>query len=124
MRYATTTKDMIVDFLSQFPPGQTLRAETVLGHLRQHYPLLQEKTVKALLEGLSTNNPSHRRYNPQMRPETDWDHLFKLGRNLYRRYEPGRDPQPVYASAPSGEDAPAVPAAASGDLAHQHGGTL
>jgi hypothetical protein len=97
MKYDKTTKELILDWARErLRADEAFSPEPVVAWFAARYPLLDPKTVRAHLEGMCANNGRHRRHHAHVRSDTDWDHFFKLGPSCYRRYDPSKDPKPVY----------------------------
>lgn len=99
--YEKSTRALLKDLLAQWQlkPGQVVTSGQVVEWFKEHYPLITVGTVKAHLTQAATNDPS--RLHHQATNETD-DLLFKVGRGLYRLYEPDRDPAPIHDRIPGG----------------------
>ena len=83
-------REMLTDWSLQ--PGQVFTASRAFEWFNEHYPLTKPGSVKAGLVQSSTNDPS--RMHHSSTNESD-DLLFKVDRNQYRLYEPGKDPAPI-----------------------------
>jgi len=95
--YAKTTKELVLDWAQEhLPPDGDFTREPVVSWFAEHYPRTNRGTIERHIEGMCTNTPNHRKHHPHVRSDTNWDHFFKLGPNHYRRYDPRRDPPPVY----------------------------
>ncbi len=95
--YAKTTKELILDWASEnVRAGAPFPTEAVVAWFSIHYPLSNPKTVSMHLEGMSINNGPWRAHHQHIRPDTNWDHFFKLGSKMYRLYDPRSDPKPEY----------------------------
>ncbi|HEX6707753.1 MAG TPA: endonuclease NucS domain-containing protein [Albitalea sp.] len=83
-------REMLEDWKLQ--PGQVFTASRAHEWFKAHYPLFKPGSVAGGLVQSSTNDPS--RMHHKATDESD-DLLFKVGRNQYRLYEPGKDPAPI-----------------------------
>lgn len=97
MHYGKTTKELVLDWAQEhLKPGVTFTAEPVVRWFADNYPLLNEKTVRMHLKGMSANNGAHRRHHPHIRSDSNWDHFIEVRAGVYRLYQPAVDPSPQY----------------------------
>lgn len=83
-------KDMLVDL--GLEPGQVFTTSRAIEWFRQHYPKLQENSIRAHLVQASTNDRSRLHHTATNASD---DLLFKVDRSQFRLYEPGKDPAPI-----------------------------
>lgn len=85
------------DMLRDLAPsdGAVFTKKQAVDWFSQHYPKIKTGTITAHLICLSTNAPSRVHYNAK---EGDDDVFFQLDGSHFRRYEPSRDPLPIYKS--------------------------
>jgi endonuclease len=83
--------DMVEEMNLQ--PGETLSRTQVLDWFRRNYPRIKQATISAHLIRLSTNAPSRLHYNAKPRQD---DLFYQLDGSHFRRYEPDRDPPPIW----------------------------
>ena len=86
------------DFASdRLEPNSLFSKQDAIKWFETHYPKIRRNTVTAHVEGMATNNGSHRKHHPTIRPGRDeWNLFFKEGRNRFRLWNKDTDPAPEY----------------------------
>lgn len=86
------------DFASdRLKPDSIFSRQDAIEWFETHYPKIRRNTVTAHVEGMATNNGSHRKHHRSIRPGRDeWNLFFKEGRNRFRLWNKDTDPAPEY----------------------------
>ena len=86
------------DFASdRLKPNSIFSKQDAIEWFETYYPKIRRNTVAAHVEGMATNNGSHRKHHPQIRPGRDeWNLFFKEGRNRFRLWSKDTDLAPEY----------------------------
>jgi hypothetical protein len=92
--YDKSTRSLLKDMLKEMvlKPGQVFTASRAIEWFKQHYPKLQQASIRAHLVQASTNDRS-RLHHPTTNSSDDL--LFKVAPGQYRLYEEGTDPAPI-----------------------------
>jgi hypothetical protein len=73
--------------------GQVISKEKAIRWFADRYPKIKQATISAHLIRFSTNAPSRLHYNARPGEE---DLLFQIDGGHFRRYDPAKDPPPIY----------------------------
>ena len=98
------------DFASdRLEPNSIFSKQEAIEWFETHYPKIRQNTVSAHVEGLATNNGSHRKHHPKIRPGRDeWNLFFKEGPNRFRLWNKDTDPAPEYGDTADVADPEAI----------------
>lgn len=95
--YDKPVRQLMFDMIDEFNLGEDkkFKREQAVQWFAENYPKIKKATITAHLMRLTTNANSRIHHNPI--PGED-DKLFQLSSDEFRKYQPEKDPAPVYQS--------------------------
>lgn len=95
-KYELPTKTLMLDFAKEWLiPGRIFPPEQAVIWFKQHYPLLNEQTVRIHVEIMAVNS-RRRRNHSSIRMGSCHDLFFKVAPGRFRLWDPNTDPAPFY----------------------------
>lgn len=98
--YDRSVRALMQTFADGLAVGETFAASDVLTWFQARYPRVGRRTVRAMLESATANAPARASY-PEVKPGTAYDLFWRGDFGRYRRFDPARDPPPVYWGDPA-----------------------
>lgn len=92
-KYDKSTVELLRQYVEEHPHQSRFTANDVVHWFRDNWPDIKEGTVRSHLMRMSVNLPG--RVNHTLVPGVH-DLLYQTRRGEYRRYDPARDPSPIY----------------------------
>jgi len=97
MIYDRPTKTIMKQFAEEnLAKGQIFSKQMVVDWFKKKYPNTNPHTVEMHVEGMAVNNIPRRKNHKNIKPGSEHDMFYKIGKDQFRLWEKGTDSKPFY----------------------------